>query len=190
MNSPSLFASARERRLWAWTLAVVVAIFSTLGLARTLAGILRDRGLLDNLFVLGMLLIGAAILTQGLKTRPRGAEIGVALGIAAAYLLLFARMAIAEERIHLIEYGVVAVFIYEALTERASKGRRVPAPALLAFLAAAAVGALDESIQAFLPNRAFDIRDVGFNVLAALMAIAASVALARARRWRAKGQPG
>ena len=72
MNSPSLFASARERRLWAWTLAVVVAIFSTLGLARTLAGILRDRGLLDNLFVLGMLLIGAAILTQGLKTRPRG----------------------------------------------------------------------------------------------------------------------
>ena len=36
------FSSERERRLWAWTLAVVVAIYSTMGLARTLAGALRD----------------------------------------------------------------------------------------------------------------------------------------------------
>jgi hypothetical protein len=28
-----LFLSAREKRLWTWTLAVVVAIYATLGLA-------------------------------------------------------------------------------------------------------------------------------------------------------------
>jgi hypothetical protein len=54
-HSLSLFTSDRERRLWAWTLAVVVAIYSTLGLARTLAGALSDKGLLDAVFGLGRL---------------------------------------------------------------------------------------------------------------------------------------
>jgi len=124
-----LFSSARERRLWVLTLVVVVAIYSTLGLAATLAGILRDRGLIDDFFFFCFLLILAAIVVQGLKTRPGGVEIGVALGIAAVYFLVIARMAIpAVERTHLIEYGVVAVLIYESLTERANQGRRVPAP--------------------------------------------------------------
>ena len=108
-----LFTSDRERRQWFWALAAVVAIFATLGLAATLAGALRDRGLVDDFFFFCFLLVLAAIVTQGLKTRPRGAEIGVALGVAAVYLLVLARMAIpAEERTHLIEYGVVAVLIY------------------------------------------------------------------------------
>ena len=183
------FSSDRERRLWTWTLAVVVAIFSTLGLAATLAGILRDRGLIDSFFFFCFLLVLAAIVTQGLKTRPRGVEIGVALGIVAVYLLVIARMAIpAAERTHLIEYGVVAVLIYEALRERASQGRRVPAPALLAVGATALVGVLDECIQAFLPNRVFDPQDILFNILAAVMAVAASMALAWARRRNVNGR--
>ena len=47
----------------------------------------------------------------------------------------------------------------------------MPVPALLAVLAASLVGVLDENIQAFLPNRAYDIRDVQFNVLASVMAV-------------------
>ena len=92
-----------------------------------------------------------------------------------------------EERTHLIEYGVVAVFIHEALTERASHDRRVPLPAALAILATALLGALDECIQAFLPTRAFDVQDMVFNTLAAVMAIANSLVLGWARRWR-RGQ--
>ena len=48
----ALFSSARERRLWLWTLAVVMAIYSALGLARTLAGALREHGLLGASFPL------------------------------------------------------------------------------------------------------------------------------------------
>ena len=59
LNNKPFFSSRRERRLWGWTLAVVAAIYSTLGLAATLAGFLRNRGLLDDLFVLGLILIGA-----------------------------------------------------------------------------------------------------------------------------------
>jgi len=190
MDTPTpLFSSDRERRLWRWTLAVVVAIYSTLGLAATLVWALRDRGLVDSFFFFCFLLVGATILTQGLKTRPGGAEIGVALGVAAAYLLVFARMSIpAAERTHLIEYGVVAVFIYEALVERVSQGRRVPRPALLAVLATSLVGVLDECIQAVLPSRVFELRDILFNVLAAVMAVAAMVALGWARRWTGRAR--
>ena len=184
----SLFSSDRERRLWAWTLAVVVAIYSTLGLAGKLAGAV-SQDLLATGVLLCMLLVLATIVTQGLRERPGGAEIGIALGIAAAYILVFIRMnGSAAERTHLMEYGVVAVFIHEALTERASQGRRVPVPALLAVLAASLAGVLDECIQLFLPSRVFDPEDILFNVLATVMAVAASVALGWARRRM--GEPG
>ncbi|MGI9455095.1 MAG: VanZ family protein [Aeoliella sp.] len=179
----TLFTSNRERRLWAWTLAIVVAIYSTLSLAPTLARALRDSGLIEEAVLLSMLLIVATILTLGLKARPGGAEIGVALGVTAVYLLLFLRMtASPAERTHLMEYGVVAVFVYEALTERASQGRRVPVPALLAALATSLLGVLDECIQAFLPSRVFDPIDILFNVLAAVMSVVAMVVLSWARR--------
>ncbi len=82
-------------------------------------------------------------------------------------------------------HSPIAVFIHEALTERKRQGRRVPVPALLAIAAASLVGAVDEGIQKLIPSRVFDPVDILFNVLAAAMAIAASVALRRARRWGA-----
>ena len=180
----SLFSSDRERRLWLWTLAVVVAIYSTLGLIPELAGALRDTGLAAAVFFLCMLLIAATIVTQGLQVRPRGAELAVGLGVIAVYLLVTLRIIATSpaERTHLMEYGVMAVFMYEALRERASQGRRVPVPALLAILATFAVGVLDECIQWVLPNRVFDPIDILFNVLAAFMSVAASVVLGWARR--------
>ena len=175
------FISGRECRLWLWTLAVVVAIYSTLGLAGMVAGALGDDDLAAVFFVLGMLLVGATVVTQGLKARPGGAEIGVALGVAVVYLMVLFRMTI-PERSHLIEYGVVAVFIYEALAERAAQGRRVPVPAVLAVLATSLVGMLDECIQLFLPNRVFDPLDMVFNFLAAAMVITARWTLEWVRR--------
>ena len=185
ITAMSLFTSDRERRLWLWTLAIVAAIYSTLGLAGALAGALRDRDLLDTSFILGGLLVIVTIVTQGLKTRPGSVEIVAALGVAVAYFMVFVRIGIPEEeRTHLIEYGVVAILVHEALMERANQGRHIPVPALLALVVTALLGILDEGIQAILPNRVFDVRDVGFNTLAGLMALAANLALGRARRWR------
>ena len=185
-STNSFFSSDRERRLWLWTLAVVIAIYSTLGLAGQLAGVLRDRGLLANFLFLSMFLIGATVLTLGLKMRPGGAEIGVALGVTAIYILLFMRLgATMEERSHLMEYSVVGALIYQALTERHRNGCRVPLPALLAIVSTTLLGVLDEGIQWFLPNRVFDPIDILFNFLAGFLAILATLALTSVRaRYR------
>ena len=186
---PTLFSSTRERRLWGCVLAVVVAIYSTLGLARTLAAQLGGAGLGEWLFLVACIMVLVTVVTQGLTTRPSVAEWGVAMGIAAAYLLVFVRMAIPTERSHLIEYGVVAVCIYEALQERAGQGRRVPVPALLTVLLTGLLGVLDECLQILVPSRIFDPVDLLFNVLAGVMAVTASAALAVARRWASNRRP-
>lgn len=177
----SFFSSRRERNLWAGALFVTVGIYSTLLLASTLSGFLYNQTLSAVAFLLCMLLVGLTVLTQGLKTRPGGLELGVALGLAAVYLMFFLRLTI-PERSHLIEYSILAVFVYEALAERAARGRRVPLPAVLAILATALVGAIDEAIQLLLPFRVFDPVDILFNALAAVMAVTGMVALGWARR--------
>ena len=175
---------------------MVVAIYSTLGLAGTLAGALREYGLLDasTLGLFALFLLGTTILTLGLKVRPGGVEIAVMFGVAFAYLLLVLRSSyLPEERTHLMEYGVVGVFIHAALAERVRQGRRVPLPAVIAVLLTAVLGVVDEGIQWFLPNRVFDPIDMLFNLLAGATSVAAVVALGWARRMtlrlrdRAKG---
>jgi len=184
------FVSTRERRLWFLALAVVMAIYATLGLAGTLMGDLGERRLLDHIFFWGFIAIVVTMVTNGLTRRPRVVEVGLAVAVMATYLLLVLRTGIpAAERTHLVEYGVVAVLIYEALRERADHGRLRSPPWLLAIVATSAIGILDELVQLFLPNRVFDPIDVGFNVLAAAMAVLATAVLASTRRrgWHTEG---
>ncbi len=181
VQTTSVFSSDRERRLWRWTLLAVVGIYSTLGIVPVLAEWLHNQGLAAAAFLGSMLLIGLTVVMQGLKAKPGGREIGVALGIAAVYIMLFLRLTL-PERSHLIEYSVVAVFLYEALIERARQGRRVPLPPLLAIVVTSIIGTTDECIQMFVPNRFFAWEDVLFNVLASLMAVTGMVTLAWAKR--------
>lgn len=176
-----MFTSTRERRLWAATAAVLFGIYATLGLARTLADELRTRELIDAAWVTGLIVMVGALAIVAVRTRPGRREIAIGVAIAAAYVMLFARLAIPEERTHLIEYSLVAALMLEALRERQAGGARVPAPAFIAVGATALVGAIDEGIQWLLPNRVFDPVDMLFNLLAALVAVAGVEGLRRAR---------
>ena len=178
----SIFSSSRERRLWIWTLIVVVVLYSTLGVTPKVAASLLSRNLNAALFVVGMMLVAATIVSRGLKIRLSGANLGIVLGVAAAYILVFVRFTTTEERSHLIEYGVVAAFIHEALEERARQGRPVPFYPVLAVLATALIGVVDELMQGFIPNRVFDPQDIFFNTMAAALAVTAITALAWAQR--------
>ena len=176
------FTTKRERRLWAWTAIVVVGICTTVFVSGSVLDIV-ERRTLDSIFVFFFLGLVGAIVLSGLTKRPGRFEIWIFLGVVAVYTLLFVRLGL-PERTHLFEYGLVGVLTYQALLERQRNGPRVPAPAFLAVAVTALLGWLDEGIQALLPNRVYDIRDVGFNALAALMAVGATLALAWARRRR------
>ncbi len=182
---PSRFSSPRERRLWIWTAVAVAGVYSTLPLAAILSDVLYHQGAAAVAFLAAMALVGATVLTEGLTFRPRGLEIGIALGIAAVYMMVLVRMAI-PERSHLIEYGVVAVLVFEALHERARSGRRVPAPWFLAIVATALVGAVDEAIQLLLPHRTFDTVDILFNLMAAVAAVLSMATIRWAKRRSAR----
>ena len=174
MAAPTpLFTSARERRLWLWSLAVVAAIYSTLGLAGSLAARLREDNLMSAAVFVLMILTVATIVGSGLRRRPGRRELWVGLGLTAVYGMAVLRMGVGpEERTHLFEYGVVAVLIYQALRERARGGAGVRVPALSALVVTALLGWLDEGIQALLPNRVYDNFDVLSNAIAALIGIA------------------
>lgn len=173
----SIFKSNREKRLWLFTLVVLLAIFATLIFGWPLARFLRSKGLLTIGFIACLSLVVLFILLHGLQNRAGKSEVVVWLGIVTVYLLVLLRMAIPEERGHLIEYSVLAIFIHEALRERASQGGQISSPWFMAFLLTVLVGVLDESIQLFMPNRVFDPFDILFNTLAAFLAIGSSLVL-------------
>lgn len=176
------FSSKREGRFWLYALLVLLAIFATIPFAKVLIDWVGDTPIIGvGMFLLGCFLVLATILSQGLRVRPGGLELAVGIGMAAAYLLVFVRMAIPTERSHLIEYSILAVFIYEALLERKSNEKRVPLPELLAIMLTLLVGVLDECIQLFVSDRVFDPVDMLFNTIAAVIAVGGSWILAKIR---------
>ena len=188
----SFFSSKRERRLWFALLAVLLAIYATLGQAPDIVAALGERMLnsAGNDLVAALLLLLVVIPVFFIRKRFNGAEIAVWLGILAVYLLAWLRLGSLEARTHLVEYSMVAALVHEALLERRENGRRVPAPALLALLISIGLGWLDESIQSALPNRVYDLVDVAFNTLAATMIITARQLLAWARKRRSSQGEG
>ncbi len=179
-------SSDRERRLWIWTAAVLVAIYSTLGPARTVSESLREHNLLRLSIAAALLAVLGPVGWRWLRGRPDLAEVAAMLAVGSAYLMVAARIESWEERTHLFEYGIVAALIHMALLERRRNGRPVPVPAALTVTATAVFGFVDEIIQFFLPDRVFDLVDVGFNVLAGFLVVAARLAIPPQPRpgWR------
>lgn len=168
------FTSRRERRLWIGLVLVQLAIWASLGVTPRLASSLETSGRLEAAFGAGMFLVMTTLVVLASRARWRGRELAVVLGAVAVYWLLAVRLASPAERTHLVEYAIVAALLHEVLAERARQGATVPMKWLLAFSGAVVLGCVDESIQALLPNRVFDPRDLLFNTLAAVMGVTLS----------------
>ena len=164
------FRSQREKNFWIASAVTVVIIFATIGLSTSFVGFIEHWGLLTPLFLAGMVLVGLTVLVAGIDYRPGGIELMIILGAAALYFLLFIRMSVPQERTHLIEYGVLSVFIFEAISERNDRGRIIVS-AVAAIALSSLIGILDELIQIWVPHRYFDPIDILFNFLASLMSV-------------------
>lgn len=177
------FSSKRERRLWLWLVVVLAGIYSTLGQAPVLAAALRANDALRNNLFFALFVILSAVAILFIRRRPGRAEIAVGAGVGIVFVVAWLRIGSLEERTHLFEYGLVAALVHEALLERRANGRSLPYLTLSAFFLSVLLGWLDEGIQALLPNRVYDLRDVFFNSVAAGLVIGARWGLDQVRRW-------
>lgn len=171
-----LFTSAREKRLWLYTLIVLLTIISTLIFGQPLVRLFASQDVRAVIFLLVMAIIGTTIIIHGLKTRPSRAEVTIWLGLAAVYIMFFLRLGM-PERSHLMEYSVLAIFIHMALIERIGQESKILKPALVAIAATFIIGLLDECVQIFLPDRVFDPNDIAFNGFSGLLAIGSRMVL-------------
>ena len=188
-----VFRSEREKRLWLAAGLCLVLIYSSLSVARPAAEFLRERNLLRLAVALAFLSAGGLVLWRLLSTRVNWRVLGTVGAIGVGYLgLLMTIPMMPEERLHFLEYGVVAALIYLALQERRVRFAaattdandllvRLP-PFVTAVFVTGLVGWIDEGIQALLPNRYYDIRDVAFNAAAALFCLVSVKLVEWARR--------
>jgi hypothetical protein len=153
----------------------LLAIYSTLGVVRPLSNYLRDSGWMRITVGSCFSLAGAFMLWLVFRERSRRTVRAALtlLGIGALYAVVILPMGSPEEKIHFIEYGVVGLLAYDSF-------RRYWA----ALLFVVAAGWIDEGIQALLPSRYYDLRDVAFNAGAGALALIARYALVYELRTR------
>lgn len=200
---------SRERLYWTLGTVVVLGTWATLRWARTASEWLRERDLLTETMWTIFAVAAGAVLVVVVRQRPRWLELAVLAAFGGAYLLaILPLMARPEEALHFVQYGLVGGLFYAALVARRERlgtagaaagaetgagSEAAPATwlgwpgaaALVAFLLTGAAGWIDEGIQHLLPERVYDLRDVGFNAAAGALAIAAMAC----RRW-ARGRGG
>lgn len=159
--------------------ALLTLIYGTLSVARRLTEAVRATGLLR--LAVGLVFASAGTLVLVLLARDRRARTprvwAALLLTAGVYAAVVFPMDSPEEKLHFIEYGVVALLAFAAAPEAWSEGKRTLGAALFTV----AAGWADEGIQWLLPNRYYDLRDVAFNALAGVFALAAFNAVRRAR---------
>jgi hypothetical protein len=160
--------------------AILVAIYSTLGVVRPISNWLRDHHLLR--LSVGIAFALAATTMAWLifrDSRNRAPKVLISLlVIAAIYAAVILPMSSPEEKVHFIEYGVVALLAEGSTPKAWSQRKKYIAAALFVF----AAGWIDELIQALLPSRYYDLRDVAFNATAGVIALLAMAALRFTRR--------
>ena len=181
MTSNSFFTSKREKNLWICTLIILIGIFLSLIIGRPFLDLFRNQELQAAVFLLGMVITGTCIVLYGIVSKPKVVELILIFGIVTVYILLFLRLGL-PERSHLIEYSTLSLTIHQALLERQKQGKKIPYVHISALILTCSVGLIDEIIQIFLPKRVFDLYDIIFNCLAALLAIGFSIILQTLKR--------
>lgn len=138
---------------------------------------LREHGVL-RLTVASLFALVLAALLVFLLRQPRFRSwrlAAVLVGLGVLYGLAATQSETPEERLHLIEYGGVAL-----LTELALPFRfRGVARFLVAWAITIATGWCDELVQGLLPNRHYDLHDVALNAVSGLLALAARYGIPR-----------
>lgn len=154
-------------------LLYVAAIYLTLYLVPLATGALGRAGLgwvvrygpVMGVFVV-LVLAGYRLLeSPSRRSMPMLALFGA---VAVGYVFFIRLLSdVPVERVHLLEYGLLAVLLVRAFEDRYGPVRTVSYAVSFVFL----LGFMDEILQGVLPNRYYDARDVATNVCSGLFGL-------------------
>jgi glycopeptide antibiotics resistance protein len=134
----------------------IVIIFASAVAGRQLWNVVRS--LVSQIYLpvilWGVFAVVALVLV--IKTLHSLTTLLICMSVATIGLLCAAQLSIPEERLHLLLFGTLGFFAFFP-TKQHSFTR--------AFMIVLLVACLDESLQALLPYRIGDLRDIGFNAV-------------------------
>ena len=166
-------ASERSRqKYWSFVFAWVALIYGTLYVVRPVCTFLQNTtpfALLVNILMyslLTVLILGLFVKRKVTFARPLSCL--VFLITAGAYICGFSVIQIPEEKLHFLEYGILAYLAFRA----SELDIRRPPAFVYAFLLTVMFGWIDEGIQYFLPNRYYQNEDVALNAAGGLLGLA------------------
>jgi len=171
------FTSARERALWAGAAVVGVTILGSILPGASVAAQLRERGLLGP--TTAAFLVAIAVLVAGAAARPpaRWRTWSVLVAAGAIGAAGCQRPGYLTERVHVVEYAALALLLEGALrARRGASGSFDRIPLVLALGATAFAGCIDEGLQALVPTRVGDPRDIVLDATSGALALGIAVA--------------
>lgn len=165
-------------------LACWLGILATVPFGRAVVNVLRPRGWLTPSVMLACGVMALALVVQVVRWRRAGrikASVAWVVGTLVLVVLAAAQwLPRVEERLHVVEYAALGALLWAALA----------GPGLARFIWAGflggAAGFADELVQHLLPNRVYDLWDVGLNMVSSYLGVAV-VAIGAALQSRQVG---
>ena len=161
-----------EWRSWLYAGLWSLLIFVTVPVARVIQGYVsdhwgRDLFLYGVIVIIVLVLISAQRLIKRKRTAAAASHVWL-ISIATVFIIYtFQLRGNPEEAVHFVQYGVLAILVYRALTHRITDYGIY----FVALLLTSTVGLIDEALQWLAPERVWGLKDIRLDTVAAALVL-------------------
>lgn len=171
-----------RKKYWFFSAGWVALIYLTLSIVRSASNFLGNvlpSLLYYDVFVVVSIITVITIFFFRFRIKYISTAV-LLIGLIGIYIIILYYVKYPDEKIHFIQYGLLAYFLFRAL--RCDYSRIISY--IGAFVLTTLFGWGDEIIQYFLPSRYYDLRDVGLNAISGLLSLCLVFILEREIRER------
>ena len=154
-------------KLWIPVIFWTAAIYGTVYVARPISNMLLKKtplGILINIALLAILMMLGFIIIKKIQIRKPSSYILLSI-IGLCYLIGLRMFWIPAEKIHFLEYGLLAFLIFRALAFDRPPWQAYAAALILTIL----IGWGDECLQSITPGRYYQFPDVMLNAASGVL---------------------